>query len=104
MDSSLDWNGIWSAKVVGVMGHMLPGKKESLDKDTTIAVNLVMSVFEVAVSTRPGVIAKRQRLSRSGLVGFLSTLAPVTVPLEACGTAHFWARELEPAKELLSTP
>jgi hypothetical protein len=97
MDSSLDWNGIWSAKVVGVMGHMLPGKEESVGKDTTIAVDLTKSIFEVAVSTRPGVIAKRHRLSRTGLVGFSSTLPPATVLLEACGTVHWeqrggWAR------------
>ncbi|MFN7941624.1 MAG: hypothetical protein U0X73_08475 [Thermoanaerobaculia bacterium] len=95
MNSSLDRNGIWSAKVVGVMGHMLPGKEESVSEDTTLAIDLAKSVFEIAVSTRPGMIAERRRLSRAGRVGFLSTLPPATVLLEACGTAHFWARELE---------
>lgn len=42
---------------------MLPGKEESSGKDTTIAVDLAKSIFEVAVSTRPGVIAERGRLS-----------------------------------------
>jgi transposase len=64
-------------------------------KDTTVAVDLAKSVFEVAVSSRPGVVAQRRRVSRSGLVSFFSTLPPSTVLLEACGMAHFWARELE---------
>jgi transposase len=95
MDSSLDWNGIWSAKVVGVMGNMLPGKEESVGKDTTIAVDLAKSVFEVAVSVRPGRVRERQRLSRAALLPFFAQQPPATVLLEACGTAHFWARELE---------
>ncbi|MFN7941120.1 MAG: IS110 family transposase [Thermoanaerobaculia bacterium] len=66
-----------------------------MGKDTTVAVDLAKSVFEVAVSTRPGSVSQRLRLSRSGLVSFFSTLPPATVLLEACGTAHFWARELE---------
>ncbi|MFN7941613.1 MAG: hypothetical protein U0X73_08420 [Thermoanaerobaculia bacterium] len=54
-----------------------------MDKDTTLAVDLAKSVLELAVSTRPGAIAERRRLSRAGLVGFCSTLPPATVLLEA---------------------
>ena len=82
---------------------MLPGKEESVGKDTTpnttgrtaIAVDLAKSVFEVAVSDRPGRVGDRHRLSRSALLPFFATRPPATVLLEACGTAHFWARELE---------
>jgi hypothetical protein len=51
MDFSLDGSGIWNAKVVGVMGDMLPGQEESVGKDTTLAVDLAKSVFRVANST-----------------------------------------------------
>jgi transposase len=64
-------------------------------KDTTIAVDLAKSVFEIAVSDRPGRIAERQRLSRRALLPFFARRPPATVLLEACGTAHFWAREME---------
>jgi transposase len=74
---------------------MLPGKEESVGNDTTIAVDLAKSVFEVAVSQRPGRVGERQRLSRSALLPFFARRQPATVLLEACGTAHFWARELE---------
>jgi len=60
---------------------------------TTIAVDLAKSVFEVAVSQRPGKVAERHRLSRGQFSRFLAEQAPATVVMEACGTAHFWGRE-----------
>ncbi len=65
-----------------------------MGKDTTVAVDLAKSVFEVAVSVRPGKVSSRQRLSRGALLRFFATRAAATVLLEACGSAHFWAREI----------
>jgi transposase len=62
-------------------------------ESTTIAVDLAKSVFEVAVSRRPGQVAGRHRLSREKFARFLAEQAPATVVMEACGTAHFWGRE-----------
>jgi transposase len=59
----------------------------------TIAVDLAQSVFEVAVSQRPGKVGERHRLSRGQFSRFLAEQAPATVVMEACGTAHFWGRE-----------
>ena len=60
---------------------------------TTIAVDLAKSVFEVAVSQRPGKVSERHRLSRGQFSRFLTDQAPATVVMEACGTAHYWGRE-----------
>ena len=60
---------------------------------TTIGVDVAKSVFEVAVSDRPGRIVKRHRLSRGQFARFLATRAPATVVMEACGMAHFWGRQ-----------
>jgi transposase len=60
---------------------------------TTIAVDLVKTVFEVAVSRRPGKVSERHRFSRGQLARYLAEQAPATVVMEACGTAHFWGRE-----------
>ena len=62
---------------------------------TTIAVDLAKSVFEVAVSERPGKVSRRHRLSRGQFSRFLGEQAPATVVMEACGTAHFWGREAD---------
>ena len=62
---------------------------------TTIAVDLAKSVFEIAVSHRPGAVVERKRLSRTQFARLLSQRAPSTVVMEACGTAHFWGRAAE---------
>ena len=60
----------------------------------TIAVDLAKTVFEIAVSDEPGRVRQRQRLHRTGFRRHLAQRQPATVLLEACGSAHYWAREL----------
>jgi transposase len=62
---------------------------------TVIAVDVAKSVFEVAVSTRPGRVAERHRLTRSQFARFVATRPAATVLMEACGTAHFWGRQAQ---------
>jgi transposase len=64
-------------------------------KSTTIAVDLAKTVFEVAVSDRPGRITLRRRLSRSQFLRFFVQQPAATILLEACGSAHHWGRELQ---------
>jgi len=66
-----------------------------VSESTTIAVDLAKSVFQVAVSHRPGKVSESHRLSRDQLVQFFAQRPPCQVVLEACGTAHFWARHLQ---------
>ena len=63
-------------------------------KDTTIAVDLAKNVFEIAISHEAGKVSKQLRVSRPKLVSFLAKQSAATVLLEACGSAHFWARTL----------
>ena len=66
-----------------------------MQQHTTIAVDLAKSVFELAVSDRPGTVSLRRRLTRGQFASFLAAQTPATVVMEACGTAHFWGREAE---------
>lgn len=63
---------------------------------TTIAVDLAKSVFQIAISRRPGHVDEEHRLSRERFLPFFAQQAPATIVLEACGSAHHWARHLEP--------
>jgi len=63
---------------------------------TTIAVNLAKSVFQVAISHRAGHIETEKRLSRDRFLPYLAQQPPATVLLEACGSSHHLARQLEP--------
>lgn len=62
---------------------------------TQVAVDLAKSVFEVAVSRRPGKVDESHRLSRSRFQRFFAEREPVEVLMEACGTAHHWGRTFE---------
>jgi transposase len=64
-------------------------------KSTTIAVDLAKSVFQVAVSEQPGKVAESHRLTRSQFARFFAERQPALVLLEACGSAHFWARQIQ---------
>src|SRR6267143_1991038 len=63
---------------------------------TTIAVDLAKSVFQIAVSHRAGRVDEERRLSRDRFLAFFAQRPPATVLLEACGSAHYWARQLQP--------
>ena len=62
---------------------------------TQIGVDLAKSVFEVAVSTVPGRVQERHRLSRPAFARFFVNRPPARVVFEACGSAHHWARTLQ---------
>jgi transposase len=64
-------------------------------QDTTIAVDVAKSVFEVAVSRHPGKVAERHRLSREAFLRFFAERQLATVLLEACGSAHHWGRQIQ---------
>ena len=63
-------------------------------KDTTIAVGLAKNVFGIAISREAGKVSKQLRVSRPKLVSFFAKQSAAAVLLEACGSAHFWARTL----------
>ena len=50
-----------------------------MNHPTTIAVDLAKSVFEVAVSQRPGRVCRHRRLSRAQMVAFFRQEPPATV-------------------------
>ena len=61
---------------------------------TTIGLDIAKSVFQVHGVDAEGVVVIRQKLTRRRLLGFFSKLDSCLVGIEACGTAHYWAREL----------
>ena len=59
---------------------------------STIGLDLAKNVFQVhAVDPLGGVVLRRQ-LRRGAVEKFFAQLAPCTVGMEACGSAHHWAR------------
>lgn len=59
---------------------------------TTVAVDLAKEIFELAFADADHQIVQRKRLSRRVFGRVLENHAPVRVVMEACGSAHYWAR------------
>jgi transposase len=63
-------------------------------KVTTIGIDLAKSVFQLHGVDAESEVVFRKKLRRSGVLDFLRDLPPCLIGLEACATAHFWAREI----------
>ena len=61
---------------------------------TTIGLDLAKHVFQVHGVDASGSVVLRRRLRRRELLTFFAGLKPCLVGMEACATAHYWAREL----------
>src|SRR5918994_2407086 len=61
---------------------------------TTIGLDIAKNVFQVHGVDQRGMVALRKRLSRGKVLAFFANLPCCVIDLEACGGAHYWAREL----------
>jgi transposase len=61
---------------------------------TTIGLDIAKRVFQAHGVDARGRVAVRRRLQRSEVIAFFAGLPPCLVGIEACGTAHHWAREI----------
>ena len=59
---------------------------------STIGLDLAKNVFQVHGVDRSGAVVLRRQLRRGAVEKFFAQLPPCTVGVEACGTAHHWAR------------
>jgi transposase len=63
-------------------------------KDTMIGVDLAKSVFQLHGASMAGHVKFRKKLSRLQFRKFMTDQPPAAVVMEACGSAHYWAREM----------
>jgi transposase len=64
-------------------------------KITTIGIDLAKSVFQIHATDSHGKVVVRRTLRRSQMVSFFTQQEPCLVGMEACGSAHYWARTLQ---------
>jgi transposase len=62
---------------------------------TTIGLDIAKSVFQVHGIDAEGSVIVRRQLKRRYVLAFFQKLPPCVVGLEACASAHYWARELQ---------
>ena len=63
-------------------------------KIATIGLDIAKNVFQVHGVDDEGGVVLRRKVRRDKLLGLFSGLEPCLVGMEACATAHHWAREL----------
>lgn len=59
---------------------------------TTVAVDLAKDVFELAFADANAHILERRRLTRTAFARAFANHPPLRIVMEACGSAHDWAR------------
>jgi transposase len=67
-----------------------------------VAIDLAKDVFELAAADETGKIVERRRLTRKMLERYFADLQGIHVVMEACGTAHYWARRFGNTKNRVS--
>src|SRR5215467_9040109 len=61
---------------------------------TTIGLDIAKNVFQVHGIDAAEKVVVRKQLRRSQVPAFFKVLPPCLIGMEACATAHYWAREL----------
>ena len=64
-------------------------------KITTIGLDIAKTVFHFYAVNKMGRLVKRKQLRRKQVLVYLAKLEPCLIEMEACGGAHYWARELK---------
>jgi transposase len=65
-----------------------------MNKITTIGLDLAKNVFHVVGCNEHGKIVRKRMLKRSQVLAYFANLPVSLVGMEACASAHHWAREL----------
>ena len=64
-------------------------------KITTVGIDLAKSVFQVHAVDERGRAVLRKQLRRDQMTAFFANLPPCLIGMEACASAHHWARTLQ---------
>lgn len=65
-----------------------------MNQIVTIGLDIAKSVFQLHGVDAEGAIVFRKRLTRARMRTFFERLPPCLVGMEACGSSHYWGREL----------
>lgn len=60
-----------------------------------LAIDIAKNVFQLQGRDKMGKIVLNKRLKRDQLMSFIANLTSCTVVMEACGSAHYWARKFK---------
>ncbi len=62
---------------------------------TTVGLDIAKTAFQVHAIDAAGNIIVRRQLHRRYVLAFFQKLSPCVVGIEACGSSHYWSREIK---------
>lgn len=65
-----------------------------MNEISTVGIDLAKSVFQVHGAGSDGSVIVRKKLRRDQVLTFFASLPRCIVAMEACASAHYWAREI----------
>jgi transposase len=65
-----------------------------LEEINIVGLDIAKSVFQVHAISEAGEVVVRRQLKRRQVLPFFAAMKPCLIGMEACATAHHWAREL----------
>ncbi|MFK7161882.1 IS110 family transposase [Marinospirillum sp. MEB164] len=65
-----------------------------MNQISVVGLDLAKNVFQVHAVDQVGQVVTRKKLARSKVCQFFAQLPPCLIGLEACASAHYWARTL----------
>lgn len=60
----------------------------------TLGIDIAKNVFQLHGINSQGEVVLRKRLPRNRVLEFIASLSPCLVGIEACGSSHYWGREI----------
>src|SRR5437870_4187375 len=69
-------------------------ERSVLLKITTTGIDLAKALFQVHGVDKHGKVGLRKQLKRKDVLSFFANLELCLIGMEACGSAHYWARKL----------
>jgi len=64
-------------------------------KIRVLGIDLAKHVFQLHGADGQGRVVVRKRLTRAKVLAFIAQCEPCLIGMEACGGAHYWAREMK---------
>jgi len=65
-----------------------------MDKITTIGLDIAKTIFHTMCCNARGKVVKKRMLKRREVLAFFARQVPCLIGMEACASAHYWARQL----------
>ena len=63
-------------------------------KVTTIGIDLAKNVFQIHGVDAHGKVVLKKKIKRDEMAVLFANLSPCLIGMQACGSAHYWARKL----------